>query len=122
VRWLLILALAACTPQGVFTESDCPTDVTMRPTYASFGSAFFTSYCLACHSTTKSGTDRNGAPATIDFDTESLVRDNTSDIDKQAAFGPKSQNEIMPPDGHPKPSASERTQLGQFIACEVANP
>lgn len=120
----MIGALVACTnrPVGVFTESDCPTDVALRPTYAGFGSGFFTAYCLTCHSTTKLGGDRNGAPATIDFDTESLVRDNTSDIDKQAAFGPKSQNTIMPPDGHPKPTDAERTQLGLFIACEVANP
>jgi uncharacterized membrane protein len=115
--------LGACAnPAGVFTESECPADIAMQPTYAVFGSAFFTSYCLACHSTTKTGSDRNGAPATIDFDTESLVRDNTSDIDKQAAFGPKSHNAIMPPDGHPKPTDSERAQLGLFIACEVANP
>jgi uncharacterized membrane protein len=123
VRRLLIVVVAACvacSPVGIFTESECPP--TDPPTYAGFGSAFFMTYCLECHSITKVGNDRNGAPGTIDFDTEAFVRDSTSDIDKQAAFGPKSRNTIMPPDGHPKPTASERTTLGQFIACEVSNP
>ena len=116
------MVLAACGhPVGVFTESDCPT--TDPPTYANFGSGFLSTYCLDCHSTLKTGDDRNGAPATIDFDTEALVRDETSDIDKQAAWGPKAMNTIMPPDDHsPVPTGAERTRLGQFIACEVANP
>ena len=119
---MLVAFLGACTPVGELTQSACPTDVAMRPTYAGFGSAFFMTYCLECHSTGKTGADRNGAPATIDFDTLALVRDNTSDIDKQAAFGPQARNTIMPPDGHPKPSNADRTQLGLFVACLVENP
>jgi uncharacterized membrane protein len=83
---------------------------------------FFTSYCLECHSETKLGDDRQGAPVTIDFDTRSLVRMATANIDKQAAWGPDAHNSIMPPDGHMQPTDAERIRLGEYIACEVASP
>jgi uncharacterized membrane protein len=117
----MLVAFAACSasppPQGVFTQSECP--AVDPPTHASFGMAFFTSYCTRCHSETLTGDARMGAPPTIDFDTESLVRMNTSDIDKQAAFGPKAHNMLMPFDA-PFPADAERVTLGQYIACEVA--
>lgn len=119
-RLLLVLAACGGDPQGEPTGSTCP--ATNPPTYASFGQAFFTSYCIECHSETKTGDARNGAPVTIDFDTRSLVRMATSNIDKLAAFGPSAHNSIMPPDGHPAPTDAERTQLGQYIACEVSGP
>ena len=70
-------------------------------------------------------TDRNGAPATIDFDTLSMIRDNTSDIDRQAAAGETIINRFMPYPSKasaldlPIPSDDERYRLGQFIACIV---
>jgi uncharacterized membrane protein len=118
----LLLVLAACTtapPQGELTHSTCPS--TDPPTYDSFGVTFFASYCLECHASTRTGADRQGAPPTIDFDTRALVRANTSDVDRQAAYGPSASNRLMPPDGHPKPSDQERTTLGAYIACEVRN-
>jgi hypothetical protein len=66
---------------------------------------------------------RQGAPPTIDFETLALLRMWTSQIDKQAAFGPAAENTLMPPppeSAHPRPSADERRRLGEFIACEVA--
>jgi uncharacterized membrane protein len=118
----LVLLLAACTtaaPQGELTHSACPS--IDPPTYDSFGNTFFASYCLECHSSAKSGADRQGAPPTIDFDTRALVRANTSDIDRQAAFGPGARNHLMPPEGQLQPSDSERTTLGAYVACEVGN-
>jgi hypothetical protein len=121
VRWMISLAfVAACggDPVGEDTGSTCPT--TDPPTYASFGQGFFTMYCLECHSQAKLGSDRQGAPVTIDFDTRSLVRENTSRIDKQAAFGPKAKNRLMPDGGHdPVPTDAERIRLGEYIACEI---
>jgi hypothetical protein len=120
MRWLVLVALAACggDPQGEDTGSTCPP--VDPPSYASFGQAFMQTYCLDCHSQTKLGDDRNGAPVTIDFDTRSLVRENTSKIDKQAAFGPKAKNRLMPESGHdPVPSDAERVRLGEYIACEI---
>jgi uncharacterized membrane protein len=120
VRWLVLVALAACAgdPQGEDTGSTCPP--VDPPTYANFGQAFMQTYCLDCHSQTKLGDDRNGAPVTIDFDTRSLVRENTSKIDKQAAFGPTANNRLMPESGHdPVPTDAERVRLGEYIACEI---
>lgn len=53
-------ALAACAeaPQGV--------------TWGSFAHGFFTTYCLSCHSAANVD-HRNGAPSTVNFDTEADV-------------------------------------------------
>jgi hypothetical protein len=120
VRWLIVLVVAGCAtdPIGEDTGSTCPP--TDPPTYANFGQTFMQTYCLDCHSQTRFGDDRHGAPVTIDFDTRSLVRMNTSDIDKQAAFGPNAKNRLMPDDGHPPvPTDEERIRLGEYIACEI---
>ena len=117
---VVLIALAACTGPaiGKDTASTCP--ATDPPTYASFGMMFMQTYCLDCHSQVKVGDDRQGAPVTIDFDTRSLVRMNTSDIDKQAAFGPRAHNRLMPNGGHePVPTDDERVRLGEYIACEI---
>jgi hypothetical protein len=114
---VMVFACGGDAEQGVFTESECP--AVAPPTYASFGEAFFADYCNRCHSQALTGLDREGAPPTIDFDTESLVRENTSRIDKQAAFGPAAMNTLMPI-GAPTPTDAERLDLGRFIACEVA--
>jgi uncharacterized membrane protein len=113
------LALAACSdpPVGKDTGSTCPP--TDRPDYANFGMAFFETYCLDCHSQSKMGGARNDAPVTIDFDTRTLVREHTSNIDKQAAWGPDAENSIMPPSGEPQPTDAERIRLGEYIACEI---
>jgi uncharacterized membrane protein len=117
---VVVASLAACggDEQGVDTGSTCPP--TDPPTYASFGADFFTRYCLDCHSETRRGADRHDAPLTIDFDTRSLVRENTSRIDRQAASGPAAHNLLMPPsDFDPRPTDEERVRLGQYIACEI---
>jgi uncharacterized membrane protein len=115
-----LVAACAGTDEGVFTESVCPP--TDPPTYATFGQVFMESYCTECHDAAKTGAMRQDAPATIDFDTLAQLRMWTSQIDKQAAFGPAAMNRLMPPAGNPRPtepSDDERRRLGEFIACEV---
>jgi uncharacterized membrane protein len=117
---VLVVLVAACTndPEGKDTGSTCPP--TDKPDYATFGQNFFTTYCTDCHSETLTGSDRHDAPAAINFDTRSLVRENTSNIDKQAAWGPAAHNLIMPPDDEmTKPTDAERIRLGEYIACEI---
>ena len=117
---LLVIALAGCGEDvvGEDTAASCPP--TDPPSFANFGEPFFTAYCLDCHSQTLRGDARNGAPATIDFDTRSLVRENTSRIDKQAAFGPAAMNRLMPPSDHDaQPTDAERFRLGEYIGCEI---
>ena len=87
-RCLLPIVLAACGGDPVLGEdtgSTCPP--TDPPTFASFGQGFMQTYCLDCHSQLRTGDARQGAPVTIDFDTRSLVRENTSRIDQQAGNG-----------------------------------
>jgi uncharacterized membrane protein len=94
-----------------------PTD---PPTYTSFGQTFMEMYCTECHDAAKTGAMRQDAPPTIDFDTLANLRMWTSQIDKQAAFGPAAMNKLMPPSGNPLPSDADRVRLGEFIACEIA--
>lgn len=116
---VLLVALVACSepPEGKDSGATCPP--ADKPDYASFGMAFFDTYCLDCHSTSKAGADRHDAPIAINFDTRALVRENTSNIDKQAAWGPDAHNVIMPPDGEIQPTDAERLRLGEYIACEI---
>jgi uncharacterized membrane protein len=124
VRFISTIALLLCAcggggdEEGTFTQSICPT--TDAPTYDNFGRMFMESYCTKCHDSAKTGAMREDAPPTIDFDTRVLLRMWTSQIDKQAAFGPAGMNRIMPPSGNPKPQDAERTRLGEYIACEVS--
>lgn len=124
MKRLALAFLVGCggEPQGEDTGATCPP--VDPPTYASFGQAFFQGYCLECHSETRVGDARHDAPVTIDFDTRSLVRMNTSNIDKQAAWGPDAHNTLMPPGSIgarplPQPTDEERLRLGEYIACEV---
>ena len=110
---LLFLAACSSTPTG----STCPTD--NAPTYQSFGQSFFTTYCTGCHSSESS--NRHGAPSDQNYDTEDQIRSHASDIDLEAAFGPKAKNSSMPDMSgpvHSEPTEAEREMLGQFLACE----
>ena len=96
------------------TGSSCPDDSTL--TYATFGEAFMTSYCVGCHSSQRSGDDRNGAPAGHDFDTLEGIVAVAEHIDEHAAAGPEEVNELMPP-SDPRPTDEEREALGEWLAC-----
>jgi len=102
----------------VFTESACPP--TDPPTYDNFGRPFMETYCTTCHDAAKTGALRERAPLGVDFETRAQLRLWTANIDKQAAFGPAAANTAMPPEGRPAPTDAERTRLGEYIACEVA--
>lgn len=101
--------------EWVPTESSCPNQSTL--TYESFGRAFMESYCTRCHSSTRTGFARSGAPTGHDFDTLSGILLVAEHIDQHAAAGPAGKNTEMPPTD-PKPSDEERRQLGGWLACE----
>jgi hypothetical protein len=94
------------------TPSGAECDSTL--TYENFGMAFMTSYC---HSSTLSGTARNGAPEDHDYDTLDGILLVAEHIDEHAAAGPDATNDLMPP-LDPRPSQAEREQLGAWLACE----
>lgn len=114
-----LLALAACSSgdeiYGPPTESVCPTDSAL--TYANFGQQFMASYCTRCHSSELRGADRKGAPSFHDFDTVFGVRAVSEHIDETTAFGPAAMNDGMPNDSGAAPTAAERVQLGEWLAC-----
>ena len=103
--------------EGVPTQSTCPTGSTL--TYESFGRAFMEAYCTRCHSSTRTGLAREGAPTGHDFDSLAGILAVAEHIDQHAAAGPAGTNTEMPP-SDPKPTQEEREQLGEWLACEQA--
>ena len=109
-----------CGSDGDEAELGPPTEATCREsstaTYETFGRAFMEAYCTRCHSSTKSGEERRGAPEYHDFDTLEGIRPVADHIDQMAGAGPKVTNTQMPPLG-PMPSQEERQQLAEWLAC-----
>lgn len=120
----LLLALALLHPlvgcdsgedeEGTPSGAVCPDDSTL--TWDSFGKSFTQTYCIRCHSTTLTGSARQGAPSDHNFDSAALVREELEHTDEQAAAGPDAINTAMPLDS-PKPTEAERRMLGEWLAC-----
>ncbi|MFN0253383.1 MAG: hypothetical protein ACKV2T_41315 [Kofleriaceae bacterium] len=117
----MVALLAACDEEPLFgppTESECPPTQTLS--YENFGKPFMESYCTECHDSSLRGKDRQGAPSFHDFNTVFGIRAVWQHIDFTTAAGPTGiVNDTMPPAGEPKPTFAERTQLGEWIACEM---
>jgi cytochrome c5 len=95
----------------------CPPTSTL--TYASFGQTFMETYCTSCHSSTLTGSARNGATVDHDFDTQVGVLRVYDHIDETAGSGPNATNEEMPRGDGPFPSLAEREMLAEWLACGV---
>ena len=102
--------------EGEATGSTCPTD--NPPTYEDFAKGFAESYCTRCHSSEKTGDERQGAPLDHDFDTEAGFLKHADHVDERAAAGPDAVNTLMPP-SNPKPTEAERRKLGEWLACNA---
>jgi uncharacterized membrane protein len=113
-------ALTGCTDSvplfGPPTQSTCPQGSTL--TYETFARPFMERYCTRCHARTLVGSARMGAPSFHDFDTLNGIRAFAEHVDWTSASGPASTNTSMPPDS-PAPSAEERKQLGEWLACDT---
>lgn len=99
-RLVFLVVLGACdtaTSTGIQTVS-CPTDSTL--TYANFGSAFMTNYCLDCHSGKESPS----------LNTQAKVQSNISHILQEAVY-----TNAMPEDEDI--TTAEREMLGEWLAC-----
>jgi len=99
---------------GVPTDSVCPAG--SKLTYDSWGSTFFATYCTRCHSMTREGEQRNGAPDGYNWDDLNSVRAHQEQIDLMAAASIDVVNHEMPP-SDPRPPTSERQKLGEWLAC-----
>ena len=103
-------------PVGPETGAECPSGGTQL-TYENFGKDFFSKYCLSCHSESKTGTARNGAPADHNFDKLADIQLLAAHIDQNAGSGPKATNTDMPRGSGPKPDEAERKKLSEWLAC-----
>jgi len=130
------LGLVACTSSALPepTQAVCPDPDPGTLTWDSFGQKFMADYCTACHDSSLSHAQRNGAPLYHDYNTLTGVLEIPDHIDEYAGAGPASENTEMPPSrcptvmggplnrDCPKPTTAERTNLAVWIACEVKRP
>ncbi|MBZ4419096.1 c-type cytochrome [Myxococcus sp. RHSTA-1-4] len=94
----------------------CPPGGTQL-TEQNFGRAFLDSYCTRCHSSTRTGAARNGAPEGLNWDQIDVVRANADEMNEEAgANADGSVNSDMPP-SDPRPTDDERRQLAEWLAC-----
>ena len=100
-RLALLLILAGC---GTQPAASCPDDGT-NLTYANFGQAFMSSYCVSCHGRTR-------VEHGVDLSTLARVKMWSAAVLHEAGTGTS-----MPPAGEPAPSTAERAKLAEWLAC-----
>ena len=103
-------------PDAIPTDAVCAPGSTLS--YEDFGKPFMEKYCTRCHHSELNGSERQGAPLYHDFDTLDGILVVANHVDWYAAAGPSSTNEIMPPNGE-LPTLQERTNLGEWLVCEL---
>ncbi len=101
------LAMLAQVVVSVSRADDC------KYTYESFGKGFMEKYCNGCHSSTKTGISRKGAPAGYDFDKPELIAKEKKDIIEWTV-----EKKKMPPLLSTKPTDEERAQVKTWLDCE----
>lgn len=111
--WLgLALALGACSGAGDDSGGDC--DRSPPLSWHSFGQGFMGKHCTGCHSSLLPDSHREGAPASVNFDTYADV---VAQADRIAARA-LGDEPTMPPGGGP--SAEEQALLAEWLRCGVA--
>jgi uncharacterized membrane protein len=91
------------------TEPQAQPGDEIEESYVTFAAGFFRDYCTRCHSVTRSGEDRNGAPEGFDWDDEASIAAALPSIRQVVGV-----SAIMPPSA-PEPSCEERLQLVRWI-------
>lgn len=86
-----------------------PGDPIDGDTWVTFAMDFFATHCTRCHSSTRVGGDRNGAPVGFDWDIEATVRDHLDEI--RNAVGVLNFMPFLPPD----PTCAERQRIVRWI-------
>ena len=118
--WSLVLALGACGPIPEWKEPDSTSgdsqpdpDECKGLTWKSVGDPFVQTWCVACHSVTVKGDDRNDAPNSVNFDTRDLVAAQAELIDLVL----DREEPTMPPKGQPAPPAKDIEQFLLWLDC-----
>jgi len=81
-----------------------------QPTWDDFAHPFVEAHCLRCHSVSRRGFARGGAPIGVDFDTEADLARHEAAVRLQVRSG------RMPPDG-PELEPCLRAQLEAYFAA-----
>jgi hypothetical protein len=105
---------AQATPTGTPFDIGgraCPPNSVL--TYENFGEGFMRGQCTGCHSSALPEGARQNAPITVNLDTYADVRS----FGARIYYRSGDQNATMPPAGGPV--ASERVNLGDWIACNA---
>jgi len=97
------LTATVTTPDGVAGGDTC----------ASYAQSFFAMYCTRCHSSTLTGSMRNGAPDGYNWDDETAVHTRISQIRTAVGVG-----NFMPP-SDPKPACDERRRIVRWIDADA---
>lgn len=119
---LLGLVLAGCGDDDGDGPAECPalTEPQAQPgdpidgdTYATFAAPLFQDFCTRCHSSFRTGDQRNGAPIGLNWDDEASVRANLVVIRNAVGV----QN-FMPLNA-PFLSCAERQRLVRWIDADA---
>jgi len=86
-----------------------PGDPIDGDTFTSFAGPLFQQFCTRCHASTRTGTDRNGAPVGYNWDVEATVRQRLPEI--RNAVGVLNFMPLNPP----LLSCAERQRLVRWI-------
>lgn len=78
--------------------------------YETFADPFFRRYCTRCHSLTRTGDDRHGAPVDVNLDDEASVRDDLERI--RLVLG---ESNIMPFDDPSLITCEQRRTMVEWI-------
>jgi hypothetical protein len=131
---VVAIVMTGCGAKPTPTGTVCPDPDPGDLTYENFGQPFMEAYCVWCHSSELTRSQRHGAPLYHDFDTLIGILRTPDHIDEQTGFGPDAENTFMPPDDCPsvkggpldtacaKPTDDERRKLALWIACERNRP
>ena len=95
---------SACGPQA--PSVDCTT-ATLVP----YSQLSIMSLCTSCHSSTVTGSKREGAPGDVNYDSYAAAKSHASSGAAQVNGGE------MPPSGEPQPTAEQKTALYAWAAC-----
>lgn len=112
----LTFSVAACDDDGEDNPNPNACD-TSTLTYDNFGKQFFDNFCVECHDSAKSGADRNGATASINFDTLELVKTSISAAKRRAGDA----TSMPPASAMMTPASQERADLVEWADCGTKN-
>jgi uncharacterized membrane protein len=102
---------AGCGADTSHVDPACTASAAL--TYTNFGKKFVDDYCASCHAGSVQGADRQGAPATVTFDSLAQIKAKSREVENDVVV-----LKVMPFGQFAKrPSDAQREQFGQWLNC-----